>query len=81
MKSAYKVVYTYTIGQDHVEIMEFFSVVGNTGYRIKYVSILENYPKYFQTTQKMIDSLEIYKETRNLDMPGLRVGCKSQRSG
>jgi YVTN family beta-propeller protein len=73
-KPAYKVVYTYTIGQDHVETMEYFSVVGNTGYKIKYLSLIEKYPKYLQTAQNMIASLEIYKETRNLDVPGLRVG-------
>ena len=73
-KPAYKVVYTYRNGQDHLETTEFFSVVGNTGYTIKYLSTIGNYPKYLQTALKVVSSLDLYKVTRNLTVPGLRSG-------
>jgi YVTN family beta-propeller protein len=72
---AYKVVYTHTYAglRERFETMEIFSVIGNTEYEISYESTLDNYPKYFQTAQRMINSLDIYKQTRNIDMPALRI--------
>jgi YVTN family beta-propeller protein len=80
---AFKVVYTHTYNDQALnlnsstefESMQIFSVVGNTGYIITYESMLDNYPKYFQTAQRMIDSLEIHNENRIAPLvPGLSIG-------
>jgi serine/threonine-protein kinase len=57
--TAYRIVYTYNKDRLDFKVLQFWTMVGDRTYTIKYTAEAAKYSQYLPTIQKMIHSLEI----------------------
>jgi len=56
---AYKIVYTTSANQNHIKVMQVWTLSNGTYYQITYKTEPGNYDKYVGTAQQMINSFEL----------------------